>query len=260
MSRVAKEQFQYCEDMLRAQDKDLWLACLFIPLPARQDIHVIYAFITEIRSASAKVSQPLLGEMRLRWWHDALAPNASEDVRAHPIVDALHDVIDRHDLPRAEFYTLLEAHLVDFYDAPFAHMDELTHYCLASVAAPIRWAAYILKAPESPAFDEAGVSLGLTRALIAPSHKFIPTEFFHDDDTGLEDARHEILQAAKDYYARAERAAAALTLGKEELLPASMVPLYLDRLQKSGDMNKAHEISPLYRQWRLWRAARKNGL
>jgi len=68
MSRVAKEQFQYCEDMLRAQDKDLWLACLFIPLPARQDIHVIYAFITEIRSASIKVSQPLLGEMRLRWW------------------------------------------------------------------------------------------------------------------------------------------------------------------------------------------------
>ena len=110
------------------------------------------------------------------------------------------------------------------------------------------------------AFDEAGVSLGLTRALIAPSHKFIPTEFFHDDDTGLEDARHEILQAAKDYYARAERAAAALTLGKEALLPASLVPLYLDRLQKSGDMNKAHEISPLYRQWRLWRAARKNGL
>ncbi len=279
MTAAPQEHYAQCEEVLRARDRDLWLACLFTPQEARKHIHALYAFAYETSDVSGKVTQPLLGEMRLQWWIDALDHVAaqSEGVRANPIADALIDTIERFALPRDEFIALAEAHVFDLYDDRMPTWPALENYCRATTAAPMRWAARILgadlHAPSARAFDEAGVALGLTRiaraiAEHADQRKFLPNEAFAgvgDAKTGREELRlalKEMRSLAQSHYDEARRLARDLGAARAALLPAAATPLYLERLARSDcDPDRpAGEPSPLRRQWRIWRASRGVGL
>ena len=148
MTAASQEHYVQCEELLRARDRDLWLACLFAPQAARPHIHALYAFAQETADVSGKVTQPLLGEMRLQWWVDALEADAAqgEGVRANPVADALIDTIERFSLPRDEFVALAQAHIFDLYDDAMPTWTALEDYCRATASAPIRWAARILGA------------------------------------------------------------------------------------------------------------------
>ncbi|WP_457797400.1 phytoene/squalene synthase family protein [Methylocystis sp. S23] len=266
---AAPEHYAHCEALLRAGDRDLWLASLFAPAPARRHIHAIYAYALECAEAPAKVSQPLLGEMRLRWWADALSDPASDGARAHPVADALIDTIRRFELPLDEVAALAEAHVADLYDDQTPDVATLEDYCRMTSGGPMRWAARILGAPSSPAFDEAGISLGVARVLRRPSGPFIPADLLarhgadiHSNAAPLRAALAELRDMAQARYDSARRAARGLAKGREALLPAATVPVYLERMARKDydPLRGLTEPSPLRRQWRLWRAARGVGL
>lgn len=287
MTSVPDEHYAQCEALLRARDRDLWLAALFAPREARRHIHALYAFAQEAADAPAKVTQPILGEMRLRWWADAIEGEEAqvgtqgEGTRAHPIADALIDTIERFALPRAELVALAEAHIADLYDDPMPTLAALEDYCRATAAGPMRWAARILDAdPDAPsarAFDDAGMALGLTRILRGAPHeiaRFAPTELLarhgatREDlagpqaSGGLRAALAELRALAQARYEEAREAAGSLGDARAALLPAAIIPLYLERMARK-DYDPFHpfaEPSPLRRQWRLWRAARGVGL
>ncbi len=278
--------YAHCEALLRARDHDLWLACLFAPQPARRHIHAIYAFAQEVADVRAKVTQPLLGEMRLRWWIDALEVEdgvAGEGARAHPVADALLDTIAQYDAPRDEIIALVEARHFDLYDDAMPSLSALEKYCRATIAAPMRWAARILgadlAAPIGHALNDAGIALGLTqilRALPAQAggQSFLPEDTLarHSvdasavraghDSVGLRSALAELRAAAQTHYRDALAAASARSRGREALLPAATAPLYLERMSQKDyhPFQPIAEPSPLRRQWRLWRAARGVGL
>lgn len=270
-TQAPPEHYAHCEALLRERDRDLWLACLFAPAPARRHIHAVHAFALEARDVRARVTQPLLGEMRLRWWADAIESDAaaSEGARAHPVADALLDTAAQFALPRAELVALVDAHVLDLYDDQTPSLAALEDYCRATAAGPMRWAARILGAPESCAFLDAGVALGLTGVLRGPPGAFLPADLLarhgaqaQGDSPGLRAVLAELREAARARYEAARRAAADLPAGREALLPAATVPLYLERMaRKDYDPFRAPvELSPLRRQWRLWRAARGVGL
>lgn len=283
MTSVPDEHYAQCETLLRARDRDLWLASLFAPQEARRHIHALYAFAQEAADAPAKVTQPLLGEMRLRWWADAIEGQETqgEGARAHPIADALIDTIERFALPRAELVALAEAHIADLYDDPMPTLAALEDYCRATAAGPMRWAARVLgadpDAPSARAFEDAGVALGLTRILRAAPReiaRFAPTELLARHGAtrrdfagtqasgGLRAALAELRALAKARYEEAREAAGPLGDARAALLPAATIPLYLERMaRKDYDPFRAFaEPSPLRRQWRIWRAARGVGL
>lgn len=265
MAAALDEHYAHCGALLRERDRDLWLACLFAPQPARRHIHAVYAYAQEVADAPRKVTQPLIGEMRLRWWSDAIAADGSEAARAHPVADALIDTIERFDLPRAEMIALADAHALDLYDDPLPTRAALEEHCRLTSAAPMRWAARILGAGAAPVFDDAGVALGLTQILRSPrARRFLPDELIArhgGTDAGLRAAARDLRDAAARSYEAALSAAVHLVAGREALLPAATVPLYLDRMaRQDADPFRAVEISPLRRQWRLWRAARGVGL
>ena len=279
MTAASREHYVQCGELLRARDRDLWLACLFAPQDARSHIHALYAFAQEAADVSGKVTQPLLGEMRLQWWVDALQADAAqgEGVRANPLADALIDTIERFSLPRDEFVALADAHIFDLYDDAMPTWTALEDYCRATASAPIRWAARILgadlQAPSAGAFDAAGVALGLTRILRAlpegpQQEKFLPDEAFTHDG-GASGRRSELgpivrrLHAlARSHYERARRLAVDLGPARAALLPCAIAPLYLERLARSDydPFRPLGEPSPLRRQWRIWRASRGVGL
>lgn len=263
------EHYAECEALLRERGRDLWLASLFAPQPARRHIQAVYAYVIETSDVRAKVSQPLLGEMRLRWWSDALRGEASEGARAHPVADALLDTAARFGLPRAELVALADAHVADLYDDQTPDLATLEDYCRMTAAGPMRWAGRILGARELAVFDDAGLALGLTRILRAPAGPFIPADLLarhgadiHTNSPGLRAALAELRDKAQAHYDAARQAAQSLACGREALLPAATAPVYL-ALMKSKDYDPLRgvaEPSPLRRQWRLWRAARGVGL
>jgi phytoene synthase len=280
------EHYRRCEELVREQDIDLWLASLFAPAQARAHLHAIGAFAVEVAGVRAKTSQPLLGEMRLRWWYDALEQSAGEDsggARAHPIADALIDTLDRRAIAREDVVRLLEAHVFDLYDEPMETMEALATYCDNVFGAPMRWRAAAIDAADAARQDEALRSAGRAAGLVwvmrfLPRHlalgqRFVPAElaarhraeddFAHARATpAVRAALAEISARARNYYEAAKRAIRGDGPARAALLPAALVPLYLRGLEGAAydPFRPPSPPAQWRRQWRLWRAARSGGL
>jgi len=72
---------------VRRHDPDRWLASRFIgEAQARADVIALYAFNHEIARVAGAVSNPLMGEIRLTWWGEAVAEiYEGRAVRKHPV-------------------------------------------------------------------------------------------------------------------------------------------------------------------------------
>jgi phytoene synthase len=279
--------YRHCEMILRDRDRDCWLACLFAPSAKRSYLHAIYAFSIEIADVREKVTQPLLGEMRLRWWMDALVAAAGDEARggahAHPVADALLDTIERHGLAREELLDIVDAHIFDLYDDPMGALSELETYCNRTSAHPMRLSARILSGAErleEEPFEQAGIALGLTQILrdlpkqAAAGQMFAPNALLATCGATEEDMRKgvdtpevraalaKLRSCARRHYEAALSRAGEVKAAQAALLPAALVPTYLDAMErKDYDPFRAQRPPPQWlRQWRLWRAARREGL
>ncbi|HYE44354.1 MAG TPA: squalene/phytoene synthase family protein [Caulobacter sp.] len=76
---------------LATEDPDRWLSSRFVADPAaRADLVALYSLDNELAGVSRKVRDPLVGEMRLAWWREALEGLvATGATRGHPVLEAL---------------------------------------------------------------------------------------------------------------------------------------------------------------------------
>ena len=267
--------YAVCEAQLREKDRDLWLATLYAPADRRKHLHAIRAFVLEVEQIPAKVTQPLLGEMRLRWWGDALEASESGGARAHPVADALVDTLDAYEISRERVASFLDASMANLYDDPLETVTALLAYCDRVAAEPLRWSARALGARGGDeALSPAGAALGLLgvlRGLSRGGAQFLPEDLLDRHGARRADARGgvETPQLRAAVAALAERAFESFEQAREAargvdeatrvaLLPAATVPLYLQRLRRRDfhPFAAPSDPSPLRRQWRLWRAAR----
>ena len=68
-----QQAFAHCEALVRAADRDRFLATLFAPRERRAALFALYAFNVEISRVREVVRYPVAGEIRLQWWSDVLA-------------------------------------------------------------------------------------------------------------------------------------------------------------------------------------------
>ena len=83
----------HCEAVVRAADKDRFLAALFAPAERRRHLYALYAFNGEIARVRELAREALPGEIRLQWWRDVLAGEARGEVSANPVAAALLDTV-----------------------------------------------------------------------------------------------------------------------------------------------------------------------
>lgn len=88
---IIAEAYRHCEQIVRAQDKDHFLASLFAPGERRPYLFALYAFALEIARVRALVREPLAGTIRLQWWIEALSGLRNEEAAASPVMIALQD-------------------------------------------------------------------------------------------------------------------------------------------------------------------------
>src|SRR6266702_8323096 len=70
--------------LVRRHDHDRFQTVLFAPAARREALFALYAFNYEIARVRENVSQPVLGQIRLRWWRESIAAAfAGGPVRRH---------------------------------------------------------------------------------------------------------------------------------------------------------------------------------
>ena len=114
-----------CAALVEKADPERFRATMAAPVAARRVLFPLYAFNVEVARAPWVTEEPMIAEMRLQWWRDALEEIAGDaKPRKHEVVDALAEVLD------AEGATLLDgltaARRWDIYKDPFedaAHFD-----------------------------------------------------------------------------------------------------------------------------------------
>ncbi len=94
-SAIISESYRHCEALVRAHDKDRYLASLFAPTDVRRFLHSLYAFDIETARVRYAVREPLAGVIRLQWWHDALSGLRGEEASASPVMMALLDATEQ---------------------------------------------------------------------------------------------------------------------------------------------------------------------
>ena len=95
------------------KNEDVRLACAFIDDPVkRADVLALYAFLETLREVPDRVKEPLMGEIRLRWWYEAIEEiEQGRPVRYHPLTDALKRLIADYRLDAQIFFALVEGQM-----------------------------------------------------------------------------------------------------------------------------------------------------
>lgn len=249
---VRPDPFSACEALVRNADYDRYLAALFVPAERRAHMFALFAFNYEVAKTAETVTQPIMGQMRLQWWRDALDEIAAGHVRRHDVVEAMAETLAAHQLPRAVLDGLIDARENDLLEAPFETWKEFDAYADATAGNVMRLAARIVGVEDAvdAAAHHAGIAYALTGLLRAlPFHArarrlMLPLEALRAAGisqeqifSGIMDAKVTALIGAAAARAR-EHFGAAKTLrpraGIPALLPASLVPLYLKRLTRPG--------------------------
>src|SRR6185295_14213704 len=91
-------------------------AALFVPELYREELLALEALNIELAQIASKVSEPVLGQIRLAWWQEAIAELYSGTVWEHPVLQALTPVITH--LPQEKLLTLPESYREHFPQMP----------------------------------------------------------------------------------------------------------------------------------------------
>ena len=105
---------------------DQYVAALLAPSKSRDDLIALAAFWGETRRIAHEVSDPMLAEIRLQWWRDALSAGAGAS--GHPVADAMRDVMNRHWELAGEVDRLLTARLAELDVLAFETQDGFEDY------------------------------------------------------------------------------------------------------------------------------------
>jgi 15-cis-phytoene synthase len=270
-----QDAFAYCAELVRANDRDRYLATLFAPAETRGALYALYAFNSEVSRVREAAREPLPGEIRLQWWSDVLRGERSGEASANPVASALLAAIGQHHIESGRLIDLIDARRFDLYDELMVSIGDLETYARRTSSALFAVAARILSGSEAGAVAEpAGIAYAIVGLLCAlPLHAarrqlYVPTEILNRHQVRTEDlfagrrgpglnaalaelrnlARQRLIAASKRM---AELPSAALPA----FLPVALVKPSLGRLERSHAFAPA-DIAPWWRQWLIWRAAR----
>jgi phytoene synthase len=276
------ESYRHCEQLVRAADKDRFLATLFAPADRRGPLFALYAFNCEVVSVRDRAREPMPGEIRLQWWRDVLNGERAGEAAANPVAAALADTIRRSELPVAPLLDVIEAHAFDLYDDPMPTLAALEAFSRKTEAAVFELAARIVVDNDDGALALAAQHVGIASAITSLLRSFarhasrqqvyVPLELLERHGARIEDIYsghaslqlHAALAALRDEARRHFAAFEALlpqlpSAATPAFLSAALVPGYLAIMERPGydAFRSAVEVPQWRRQWALWRAARR---
>lgn len=270
----------------KSGEPDRYLSALLAPRVIAADLMAVAACQAELARVPATVREPMMGHIRLQWWHDAIGAAAGGEATGHPVADAMRATMARHDLDRALLDAMIEARLADLGHDLFADDTAMLAHFATTEGLGFALALRIAGLPPGDDLDaaaaSAGRAFGLARSLgrlpeLARAGAFpIPASRLRDHaidpeqltappaESGISPAISACCEALRDI-GRAELSkarAAVARLGAAAippLLPLAMVEPYfaVQEQMRASPLQQLAEVTPLGRLWRLWRAHRR---
>lgn len=149
------DAIDYCADQVKRYDRDRYTICAGVSPEARRALHALYAFNLEVAKIREVVSEPMLGQIRLQWWREAIDGIYRGTPRAHAVVTALADAVARHNPPRERFERLIDAREFDMEERQPETIKELTDYVDATAGELCCLALHMLQVFDGTLFEKA---------------------------------------------------------------------------------------------------------
>jgi phytoene synthase len=158
----------------RAGEPDRYLAALLAPPSGRSALVALAAFSAELASIGRMVTrEPAMGEIRLRWWRDALALPEPQHT-GNPVADALRTGFRRHGLTLRSLVVIIDARALDLYADSITSDQALRDYLADTEGVLFMLAAQIIGGSADQELERAsahaGFAYGMTRLLLRLSH------------------------------------------------------------------------------------------
>ncbi len=156
--------------LLEEGDPDRFRTVMAAPVDARPALLTLYAFNLEIARAPWLTQEPMIAEMRLQWWLDALEEiDQGLPARQHEVVTPLAELIRANNLPVADLSAMVDARRWDIYAEGFQHVDDLVAHISAGAGKLAEIAARALGAPSDTAIraGRIGTAGGIANWLIS---------------------------------------------------------------------------------------------
>lgn len=249
--------------LARAHEPDRALAALAAPAGARDDLLALAAFAAEVKRIPRLVHDPLVGEIRLTWWREAIEALASGTPAGHPVADALAPAIRAGTYPVVRLSAFIDALAFDLSPASFDDNEARDIYLDKTEGMLFRLALARLgdTGVSEPVVRAAASAYGLARAALALAE---PAPLVTEADlAGTGCTIHQLggPDRAEPRRRIAERLGEAAGHRLQEiagerqspaLLPLAMAPAYRRwALRPRGAPARA----PMTRVWRIWRAS-----
>ena len=203
-----------CAKLVERGDPDRFAAAMAAPVAARAVLFPIYAFNLEVARAPWVTAEPMIAEMRLQWWRDALDEiRAGGAVRRHEVVTPLARCLDAEGAALLD--RLVQARRWDIYRDAFEDAGHFASYLEQTAGHLMIVAAGALGRVERQVALDAGYAQGLAAFLRA-----VP-ELEAKGRIPLVDGRAEAVAVlAQDGLLRLERA-------RRAWVPAAVRPAFL---------------------------------
>jgi phytoene synthase len=275
------DAYAHCAAVARAHARDQWLGALYAGADTHGALFALASFDYEIRHALRRTRDPNLAAIRLAWWREAISGERQAEAAGNPVALALRAAIDAYALHPAWLEAMLDARLQEIAPQDDFNLVAFRAFADESEGARLRLASRIAAGGQdldpADAHAPAGMALALMRLLkelpfksgsaptlvptnVADRHGVSGADFdARREDPGVIVACAELRGLARDELAEAER---RLKSSSPTILPAfiPLAPLRLDlnRLDRNADrpLDDVGEVSPLRRQWAIWRWAR----
>jgi phytoene synthase len=283
-TRESQAQREAVAALVKSRDPDRYWSTLFAPPDTRESLLALYAFHSELAHIPLLISEPMVGQIRLQWWRDAIDLAAPGVRTGNPIADALAAAMATHDLPKERLLAMVDARQPEIDRAAPADIGAIRAGLQKTTGTVFELAAGILGATGGSIAGiamQAGVAEGLTRLLLALPRQaaqrslLIPPSYFESRGVDIA-AIHRgqtspALQAAlADLRGAASKALGAAKFGLQRstdaplaaFLPLAAIEPYLSAMAetKANPLHAIPRVNPLRRFWRVWRAARRGRL
>ena len=265
----------FCAEAVRADDNDRYLCAILAPEPPREALLALYAFNIEIAKTRESVSEPMVGEIRLQWWREAIEELYAGRVRRHAVVGPLAQAVGTFGLPRAPLDALIDARSADLDDVAPTDLAALETYGEATSGELTRLALHICGGKGVDA-ETAAKHVGTAWALVGllrsvPHHardrrQYLPTDLVEAagvDRGDLFELRggdaiasvvRQVADAARGHLEEARSGASSISRAcLPAVLPATLADAYLRCLerQRYDVFKQPIALSQPHRQIRL---------
>lgn len=266
------------QEIARTREPDRYVAALFAPKPVQGALIAIAAFAAELARIPAVASEPMIGEIRLQWWRDAIGDGVRGTATGHPVADAFAAVVRQHTLSLEAVHQLIDARSFDLSGDVHADVAALERHLASVEGTPfaLGWQVLSGQALAAETAGSAGVAYGLARdfgrlpALLHNGGFPIPADLLArcglkrealTAEPRSEETEAAVSSAVRELQSRGREALNAargqIASGRRDglaaFLPLAMVEPYFSAQNQRGFLHLEHmqQIVPLSRFWRM---------